>query len=60
MRSILKGLTGAGANPANGPDFGSAAVILPGDANRRLQVLDEFEQAGIGWIWATDNEGRLI
>src|SRR5690606_47445 len=27
---------------------------------RRLQVLDEFEKAGIGWIWASDGEGRLI
>jgi diguanylate cyclase (GGDEF)-like protein len=26
----------------------------------RLEVLDDFEQAGIGWIWASDAEGRLI
>jgi len=60
MRSILKGLTGGNSSATNGADYGGVAVIRPGDASRRLQVLDEFEQAGIGWIWATDGEGRLI
>ncbi len=61
VRSILKGLTGASSAAAEVPaDYGEVAVIRPGDAARRLQVLDEFEQAGIGWIWATDPEGRLI
>jgi len=61
MRSILKGLTGGGANSAaDEADYGDVAVIRAGDAARRLQVLDEFEQAGMGWIWATDAEGRLI
>ena len=26
----------------------------------RIRILDQFEQAGIGWIWASDAEGRLI
>ncbi|GAA5056963.1 hypothetical protein GCM10023208_21910 [Erythrobacter westpacificensis] len=26
----------------------------------RREVLDDFEQAGIGWIWASDTEGRLV
>jgi diguanylate cyclase (GGDEF)-like protein len=60
VRSILKGLTGGGSAAADNVDYGEVAVIRPGDAARRLQVLDEFEQAGIGWIWATDPEGRLI
>ncbi|HYD25769.1 MAG TPA: EAL domain-containing protein [Croceibacterium sp.] len=60
MRNILKGLTGAGSGAADGPDYGDVAVIGPGDSARRLQVLDDFEQAGIGWIWASDGEGRLI
>ena len=59
MRNILKSLTG-GAAASEGVDYGDVAVIRPGDAARRLQVLDEFEQAGMGWIWATDPEGRLI
>jgi diguanylate cyclase (GGDEF)-like protein len=58
VRSILKGLKGGlRAEPA--PDRG-AEVVLPGDTSRRLQLLEDFEQAGIGWIWATDAEGRLI
>jgi diguanylate cyclase (GGDEF)-like protein len=61
VRSILRGLTGASSAAAEcSADYGEVAVIRPGDAARRLQVLDEFEQAGMGWIWATDPEGRLI
>ncbi len=41
-------------------NYGSVAVIRPADAKRRLEVLDDFEQAGIGWLWATDAEARLI
>ena len=37
-----------------------AGIITAADAARRLEVLDDFEQAGIGWIWATDSENRLI
>ena len=59
VASFLKGLTGAGS-AKDGVDYGDVAVIRPGYANRRLQVLDEFEQAGMGWIWATDADGRLI
>ncbi|MEQ1689407.1 MAG: PAS domain-containing protein, partial [Sphingopyxis sp.] len=36
------------------------AIIKPKDTARRLELLDDFEQAGIGWIWATDQLGRLI
>ena len=60
MRNLLKGLTGASSGAVDAVDYGDVRVIRPGDASRRLQVLDEFEQAGIGWIWATDAEGRLI
>jgi diguanylate cyclase (GGDEF)-like protein len=41
-------------------EYGSVAVITPNDASRRLEVLDDFEHAGIGWLWATDAEARLI
>ncbi len=61
VRSILKGLTGGGSHAPEDPtDVGDASVVRPGDTSRRLQILDDFEQAGIGWIWATDAEGRLI
>jgi diguanylate cyclase (GGDEF)-like protein len=39
---------------------GSTSVITATDAAARLAVLDDFEQAGIGWIWATDSDNRLI
>jgi hypothetical protein len=32
-------------------------VVTAADTRRRLQILDDFEQAGIGWIWATDAQG---
>ncbi|KLE36047.1 diguanylate phosphodiesterase [Aurantiacibacter luteus] len=38
----------------------SGRVISAADANRRLQVLDDYERTGISWIWATDAEDRLI
>jgi len=63
VRGIFKGLTGAASSARNtgaGEGAGGPAVIGPGDSARRLQVLDEFERAGIGWIWASDEEGRLI
>ena len=37
-----------------------AGVITAADAAGRLGILDDFEHAGIGWIWATDSDGRLI
>ena len=39
---------------------GSAGVIHSYDSSRRLEVLDDFERAGFGWLWASDAEGRLI
>src|SRR6187401_1509824 len=61
VRSILKGLTGGGSSAAaDDVDYGDAAVVTTADTRRRLQILDDFEQAGIGWIWATDAQGRLI
>ena len=60
VRSILKGLTGGGSGAADASVPREVSVISAGDSARRLQVLDEFERAGIGWIWASDEEGRLI
>ena len=61
VRGILRGLTGGSANAADAEAVrGGAAVVSPGDSARRLQILDDFEHAGIGWIWATDAHGRLI
>jgi diguanylate cyclase (GGDEF)-like protein len=60
VRGIFKGLTGGGTNVRNARAGEEADIIGPEDSARRLQVLDEFERAGIGWIWASDEEGRLI
>lgn len=35
-------------------------VIDRNDVERRLSLLDSFEESGIGWFWATDGQGRLI
>ena len=48
-----------GQRSGNGSED-SVAVVTARDATRRLELLDDFEQAGIGWIWATDAQGRLI
>ncbi|ABC63044.1 putative bifunctional diguanylate cyclase/phosphodiesterase [Erythrobacter litoralis] len=57
VRSLFQGRS-------SGSDASSAAndagVIGPGDTRRRLQVLEDIEQSGIGWIWASDADGRLI
>jgi diguanylate cyclase (GGDEF)-like protein len=45
---------------AQEPETRPAGVITAADSAARLGVLDDFEQAGIGWIWATDTENRLI
>ena len=58
---LLRGLTGNSGEKSPAPvNYGSVAVIRPVDAKRRLEVLDDFEQAGIGWLWATDAAARLI
>ena len=56
---LFSGLTGRGS-PSDRADYGSVKVIRPGDHARRIEILDDFEGAGIGWLWATDNDGRLI
>ncbi|RJT25313.1 EAL domain-containing protein [Chakrabartia godavariana] len=62
VRSFFRGLSERSPVmvPEDRQDFGDVAVILPGDMKRRLEVLEDIEQAGIGWLWASDAEGRLI
>lgn len=45
VRGLLKGFTGERSDDCD---------------TLRREVLDDFEQAGISWIWATDAQGRLI
>jgi diguanylate cyclase (GGDEF)-like protein len=55
---LFRNFSGTAGSDSTG--YGSVAVITADDTARRLEVLDDFEQAGIGWLWATDAEGRLI
>ena len=69
VRSILSNLGNrpdgqpVGA-PANGNAKGKRRVNAHGlsahDTALRLQVIEDIEEAGIGWIWASDAEGTLV
>ncbi|WP_373477032.1 putative bifunctional diguanylate cyclase/phosphodiesterase [Sphingorhabdus sp.] len=58
VAKLFRNFPGVGSSDT--PGYGSVAVITQADASRRLEVLDDFEHAGIGWLWATDAEARLI
>ncbi|WP_271438895.1 EAL domain-containing protein [Pontixanthobacter luteolus] len=53
MKNFLQGFSGKQAESRGEPFNGVGSEL-------RLRVLDEFDQAGIGWIWATDSSGNLI
>jgi diguanylate cyclase (GGDEF)-like protein len=58
LSSFFRGRNGAGQG---GPEEAlPAGVITAADSAARLAVLDDFEQAAIVWIWATDADNRLI
>ncbi|ANU08217.1 Phytochrome-like protein cph2 [Paraurantiacibacter namhicola] len=38
---------------------GEIAIVTRENAQGRLAILDDFEDAKIGWLWASDAEGRL-
>jgi diguanylate cyclase (GGDEF)-like protein len=58
VQNFLKSLSGrlSAASEAST----QADVITASDAQRRLELLDDFERAAMGWLWASDAEGRLI
>ena len=60
VKKLFQGLTGRSGDVSPEADYGSVPVISPRDGARRLELLDDFETAGLGWMWATDPEGRLI
>ena len=47
-------------NDAHGSENGELQPIDRADFERRVELLDSFEAAGLGWFWATDAQGRLI
>jgi diguanylate cyclase (GGDEF)-like protein len=57
VKGLFKGFPGLSGH---GADSGQVAVITAADSARRIEILDDFEQAGIGWLWATDASGHLI
>ena len=61
MRSILSSFgtrtPGESDAPANDTPASSRPVA---DGSLRLRVMDDIEQAGIGWIWASNADGELI
>ncbi len=60
MGGLFSRKGGGDAGPSRSP--GSNAKLRPirrDDAERRLALLDDFEESGLGWFWATDAEGRL-
>lgn len=42
------------------PEVVPLCPIKDSDVLRRVELLDSFEQAGLGWFWATDAVGRVI
>ncbi|MEO9490881.1 MAG: PAS domain-containing protein, partial [Marinomonas sp.] len=42
------------------PENTPVCPIEESDTRRRIELLDSFEQAGLGWFWATDSFGRII
>lgn len=51
VRSLFQGKAPRGDAPG---------VIAPADTAQRLELLEDIEQAGIGWLWASDADGRLV
>ena len=45
---------------AHGGDDQQVRPIALDDYERRVELLDSFEKAGLGWFWATDADGRII
>ena len=60
LSGFFRNRANSGAQESEAVSEGPAGVITAADSAARLTVLDDFEQAGIGWIWATDSENRLI
>jgi diguanylate cyclase (GGDEF)-like protein/PAS domain S-box-containing protein len=42
-----------------GADIGDAGAVAALDARRRLELLDDFERAAMGWFWASDKDGMI-
>ena len=56
VKNFLQGLSARKEVFADGQPTARSAQ----SGRLRAQVLDEYDRAGIGWIWATDSDGHLI
>jgi diguanylate cyclase (GGDEF)-like protein/PAS domain S-box-containing protein len=54
----IRGSSRAGAEESDAPK--PLSPIQEADLQRRVELLDSFEDAGLGWFWATDSAGGLI
>ena len=59
---FLKGLRGGEAAPDAAHDASADEAAAPAsrEGGLRARVLDEFDRAGVAWIWATDAQGNLV
>lgn len=57
VKGLLKAFSSGSADVT---ETKSVSVITSDNYARRIEILDDFEQAGINWLWATDAEGRLV
>jgi diguanylate cyclase (GGDEF)-like protein len=48
-----------GASTQTDSRAGNPPVVAGADAKKRLELLDDFEQAAMGWFWATNGEGQI-
>ncbi len=58
VQNFLRGLGNLSSGGADRID--NVAVITASNIKGRLELLDDFERAAMGWLWASDAEGRLI
>jgi len=60
MKGLLARMTQPGKATKSSSGSEPLVPISEKDLARRVELLDSFEQAGLGWFWASDAHGRLI
>lgn len=59
VKGLFRNITGASSRH-DGTAAGALSIVTADDARRRLEIIEDVEQAGLGWFWATDDQLRLI
>ncbi len=61
MAGLFSKLTKSAVEPEQEvPEPAPLKPISASDLQRRVELLDSLESAGLGWFWASDSKGRLI